>query len=93
MSKYGVFSGPSFPLFGPEKTPYSSDKNANIVTSGLRHDFIIVAGWFYENYMVLNADKCRFFTVGFSEAFPDFSFNAYVSTILQLKMLPRKVFL
>ena len=23
MSKYGVISGPYFPVFGPEKTPYS----------------------------------------------------------------------
>ena len=22
VSKYGVFSGPYFPVFGPEKTPY-----------------------------------------------------------------------
>ena len=22
MSKYGVFSGPYFPVFGPEKKPY-----------------------------------------------------------------------
>ena len=54
---------------------YSSDKNANIVVSRLRHDLAIISEWFYENYMVLNADKCHSVTVGFNESFPDFSFN------------------
>ena len=53
---------------------YSSHKNANIVISRLRHDFAI-SEWFYEHYMVLNADKCHFLTVYFNKPFPDFSFN------------------
>ena len=28
MSKYGVFSGPYFPVFGPEKTPYLHTSHA-----------------------------------------------------------------
>ena len=31
--------------------------------------------WFYKNYIVPNADKYHFLTVGFNEPFPDFSFN------------------
>ena len=31
--------------------------------------FVTISEWFYENYMVLNADKCHY------EPFPDFSFN------------------
>ena len=31
MSKYGVFSGPYFPVFGPEKTPYLDTFHAVIV--------------------------------------------------------------
>ena len=54
---------------------YSSDKNANIVIGRLRHDFAIISEWFYENYTVLNADKCHFLTVGFNEPFSVFSFN------------------
>ena len=34
---------------------------------------------FYENNIVLNADKSYFLTLGLSEHFPDFSFN--VTTI------------
>ena len=33
MSKYGVFSGPYFPVFGPEKTPYSLVKGSLIIDS------------------------------------------------------------
>ena len=28
-----------------------------------------------KNYMVLNANKCHFLTVGFNESFPDLSLN------------------
>ena len=61
--------------YANDKTMYSSHKNANIVISRLRNDFAIISEWFYENYMILNADKWLFLTVGFNEPFPDFSFN------------------
>ena len=44
-----------------------------IAISRLRHDFEIISAWFYENYMVLNPDKCHFLTQGFNKPFPDFS--------------------
>ena len=37
MSKYGVFSGPYFPVFGPEKTPYMDTFHA--VERALRRFF------------------------------------------------------
>ena len=33
VSKYGVFSGPYFPVFGPEKTPYLSTFHAVLINS------------------------------------------------------------
>ena len=54
---------------------YSSNKKFNIVTSRLRHVFAITSEWFYENYMVLNADKFHFLNVGFNEPFPYSFFN------------------
>ena len=54
----------------------------------LRLNFAIIAEWFYENYVVIKADKCHFLTVGFNELF-----HIFLSTILKLKMLPRKRFL
>ena len=38
-------------------------------------DFTVIPEWFYENYMVLNPDKCHFLTLGFNKPFPDFSFE------------------
>ena len=47
----------------------------DIVISRLRHNFTIIAEWFYEDDMVLIVYKCNFLTVSFNEQFPDFSFN------------------
>ena len=47
----------------------------NIKINILRLNFAIIAEWFYENYIVIKADKCHFLTVGFNEPFPHFSFN------------------
>ena len=58
-----------------DNTMCSSDKNANIMISRLRHDFAIISEWFYKINMVLKADKCHFLTVGFNEPIPDFSLN------------------
>ena len=68
---------------------YYLDKNANIVINRLRHDFAIISGKFYENYIVLNTDKCRFVTVGFNEPFPDFSFNdTTIENVTEENFLP-----
>ena len=60
---------------------YSPGKNANIVISRLIYNFLKISEWFSEKYVVPNADKCLFLTLGFKEPF---------LTVLQLKMLPRK---
>ena len=60
-------------------TMYYLEKPCDIVINRLRHDFAKILEWFYENYIVLNADKCRFVTVGFNEPFRDFSFNDNVT--------------
>ena len=35
VSKYGFFSGPYFPVFGPEKTPYLDTFHAVIISPNL----------------------------------------------------------
>ena len=45
----------------------------NIVISNLEHGFAKISKWFYESYMVLNADIFNFLTVGFNEAIPEIS--------------------
>ena len=47
----------------------------NIKINTLRLNFAIIAEWFYENYIVIKADKCHFLTVDFNEQFPHFPFN------------------
>ena len=67
---------------------YASDKKSNIVISRLRIDFAIISEWFYENYMVLNPDKCHFLTLGFNEPFADFSFkNTIIKNATEEKTL------
>ena len=54
----------------------------------LWHDFATVSEWFYENYMVLNPDKCHFLTLGFNEPFADFSFkNTIIKNATEEKTL------
>ena len=66
----------------------SFDKNSNIVIRRLRHNFAIISEWLYENYMVLNPDKCRFLTLGFNKPFSDFSFeNTIINNINEEKIL------
>ena len=45
--------------YANDDTMYFSDKNANIVVNKLRDDFAIISQWFYENYTVLNPNKCH----------------------------------
>ena len=74
--------------YADENTMYSSDKNSNIVISRLRHDIAIISEWFYENYIVLNPDKCHFLTLGFNKPFPDFSFeNTIIKNVNEEKIL------
>ena len=61
--------------YADDNTTYFLNNNSNIVLSRLRHDFVIILEWLYENYMVLNSDKCYFLTLDFNKPFPDFSFE------------------
>ena len=37
---------------------YTSGKGSNTIVCKLKQDFSKDPKWFYENFMVLNADKC-----------------------------------
>ena len=37
-----------------------SDKSISNIMNSLSHDFTILAKWFYNKLIVLNADKCSF---------------------------------
>ena len=39
---------------------YTSDKRVSTIIDSLRHKFTILSKWFYNNFMVLNPEKCSF---------------------------------
>ena len=45
-------------------TFYTSDKSISNIMSSLGHDITIFSKWFYNNFMVLNPDKCSFMLLG-----------------------------
>ena len=45
-------------------TLYTSDKSISNIMNSLSHDFTILSKWFYNNFMVLNPDKCSFLSLG-----------------------------
>ena len=47
--------------YADDNTFYSSDKNTSQVISDLSNDFETLTRWFYDNYTLLNPDKCHFF--------------------------------
>ena len=70
-----------------DDTMYSSNENSNIVISRLKYDFAIISECFYENYMVLNPDKCHFLTLGFNKPLPDFSYkNTIIKNVTEKKV-------
>ena len=39
-------------------TIYGSDKRVSTIMDSLSHEYTILSKWFYNNFMVLNPDKC-----------------------------------
>ena len=72
--------------YADDNTMYSWDKKSNIVMIVTLHDFTTISEWFYENYMVLNPDKCHFPTLGFNKPLPDFFFeNTIIKNVTEEK--------
>ena len=47
---------------------YTSDKRASAIIDSLSHEFTILSKWFYNNFMVLNPDKCSFMLLGVDDS-------------------------
>ena len=45
-----------------------SDKRVSSIINSLRHEFTILSKWFYNNFMVLNPDKCSFMLLGVDDS-------------------------
>ena len=50
--------------YADDSTLYTSDKSVSNIMNSLSHDFTILSQWFYNNFMVLNPDKCSFMLLG-----------------------------
>ena len=46
--------------YADDSTMYASDKRVSTIIDSLGHGFPILPKWFYNNFMVLNPDKCSF---------------------------------
>ena len=67
---------------------YTSGNDANAVINKLKQDFSKIFKWFYENFMILNLDKCCFLTLGFQDAQPNFSYdNITIKNLSEEKIL------
>ena len=63
--------------YANDNTLYSANKNISQIISDLSNDFETLPKWFYDNYMVLNPDKCDFVTLSFQDQNFDFSSIQY----------------
>ena len=50
--------------YADDNTLYTSDKSIPNIMNSLSHDFVILSKWFYNNFMVLDPDKCSFMLLG-----------------------------
>ena len=50
--------------YAADSALYTSDKSISDIMNSLSHDFTILSQWFYNNFMVLNLDKCSFMLLG-----------------------------
>ena len=50
--------------YADENTLYNSVSDLEKVKQTIRQDSQIITKWFYENYMVLNSEKCHFMCLG-----------------------------
>ena len=50
-------------------TLYTSEKSVSNILNSLSHDFTVLSQWVYNNFMVLNPDKCSFILLGVDDEF------------------------
>ena len=61
--------------YADDNTLYTPSNDANAVINKLKQDFSKIFEWFYENFMILNIDKCYFLTLGFQDAQTNFFYD------------------
>ena len=56
-------------------------KTFDEVTRKLQNDFLILDEWFFNNFLVLNSDKCHFMTLGTPNTLPNFKCKNITITV------------
>ena len=54
--------------YADDCTIYTSGKRVSTITDSLSHEFNTLSKWFYNNFMVLNPDKCSFMLLGVDDS-------------------------
>ena len=54
--------------YADDSTMYTSDKRVSTIIDSLSHKFTMLSKWFYNNFMVLNPDKCSFMLLGVEDS-------------------------
>ena len=54
-------------IYADDSALYTSDKSISNIMNSLSHDFTILSKWFYNNFIVLNPDKCSFMLLGIDD--------------------------
>ena len=58
--------------YADDNTLFAFGKTFAEVTRKLQNDFLILDEWFFNNFLVLNSDKCHFMTLGTPNTLPNF---------------------
>ena len=58
--------------YADDNTLFAFGKTFDEVTRKLQNDFLILDEWFFNNFLVLNSDKCHFMTLGTPNTLPNF---------------------
>ena len=58
--------------YADDNTLFTFGKTFDEVTRKLQNDFLILDEWFFNNFLVLNSDKCHFMALGTPNTLPNF---------------------
>ena len=58
--------------YADDNTLFAFGKTFDEVTRKLQDDFLILDEWFFNNFLVLNSDKCHFMALGTPNTLPNF---------------------
>ena len=61
--------------YGDDNILFVLDKNFDEVLKNPQNDFLILHEWVFNNFLILNPNKCHFMTLGTPNKLPKFKCN------------------